>query len=839
MIVNVYRPPSTSVADFLTELHDFLASLISSVTDRLLLCGDLNCPGVDDSTVNSDLAVALQELGLTQHVCRPTRKNHLLDIIATDDSLSVSEKDVDDAGCISDHRLVVVSINYQSTVKKPAVKNCRRIRDINLLEFEAKLRASSLFTSPSSTAEAFAEQLEEVVVSALDELAPLRKFKRRLSRNITRWLSPAAIGAKRTCRRLERRWRSHQQASDRAAYRRACCSARKLIQVSRRDYFQQKLSSASDAKQRWSVAKLLLHSADTAPYLDDIESRRLCCDFSNFFVDKVMSLKQAVAKTVASLAPSPFTDPAHAGPQFLAIPPTTTSEVANLLASLPPKSSSVDYIPTSLLKSCTVFAELISKLANQSFAEGQFPGRFKLASVTPLLKKPGLDRGCVANYRPISNLNNISKTIEHLFLARFQPHILLSPNFNSMQSAYRPYHSTETALNRTLNDVYQSIDHGEPTLLVSLDLSAAFDTIDHSSLLSRLNTSFGVSDTALSWLASYLSGRSQAVRIGSESSPTTNCELGVPQGSVLGPILFSIFVSPVGHLVSSHQVKHQQYADDTQLYFSLSPKQPHLGIDTLQRCLHSLHAWFSLNGLSLNPSKSDAVLFSTRQRRQSFAPLSHVNVSGTEVKLSDSLTTLGVILDNNLTFNNHISHLCKSSLYHLRSLRYIRPCLTLDMAKSVAVAIVQSRLDYCNSLFFGTSQHNIRKLQRIQNTLARIVVGYPLAASSSELLYNLHWLPVHHRVNFKIALLTYKILTFNQPSYLASLVNFNIAPRTLRSSDQHLLYLPRTCTVTGGRAFNLASPKVWNSLPISIRSSPSIASFKQHLKTFYFSSAFP
>jgi hypothetical protein len=179
---------------------------------------------------------------------------------------------------------------------------------------------------------------------------------------------------------------------------------------------------------------------------------------------------------------------------------------------------------------------------------------------------------------------------------------------------------------------------------------------------------------------------------------------------------------------------------------------------------------------------------------------------GTEVKLSDSLTTLGVTLDNNLTFNNHISHLCKSSLYHLRSLRYIRPCLTLDMARSVAVAIVQSRLDYCNSLFFGTSQHNIRKLQRIQNTLARIVVGHPLAASSSELLYNLHWLPVHHRVNFKIALLTYKILTFNQPSYLASLVNFNIAPRTLRSSDQHLLYLPRTCTVTGGRALNLVAP---------------------------------
>ena len=157
-------------------------------------------------------------------------------------------------------------------------------------------------------------------------------------------------------------------------------------------------------------------------------------------------------------------------------------------------------------------------------------------------------------------------------------------------------------------------------------------------------------------------------------------------------------------------LQNLHYADDTQLYFSLPPQQSQLGIDTLQHCLHSLHAWFSLNGLSFNPSKSDSVLFSTRQRRQSLASLSHVNVSGTEVKLFDSLTTLGVIRDNDLTFNNHVSHLCKSSLYHLRSLRHIRPCLTLDMAKSVGVAIVQSRLDYCNFLFFGTSENNICKL---------------------------------------------------------------------------------------------------------------------------------
>jgi len=167
-----------------------------------------------------------------------------------------------------------------------------------------------------------------------------------------------------------------------------------------------------------------------------------------------------------------------------------------------PKSSVVDYIPTSLLKSCSnVFSELICNLANLSFAEGIFPNSFKLANVTPRLKKAGLDTSVSANYRPISNLNNISKILERLYLSVLQPHILSCPAFNPLQSAYRPRHSTETALLHTLNHIYSAADRGMPTALVSLDLSAAFDTIDHSILISRLHSSFGVSGPAPAWLS--------------------------------------------------------------------------------------------------------------------------------------------------------------------------------------------------------------------------------------------------------------------------------------------------------------------------------------------------
>jgi hypothetical protein len=154
---------------------------------------------------------------------------------------------------------------------------------------------------------------------------------------------------------------------------------------------------------------------------------------------------------------------------------------------MPAKSSGLDFVPTSLLKACpTVFAELITKLANLSFQEGCFPQAFKTAQVTPLIKKPNLDPGNLANFRPISNLNNISKILERLFLARLRPHVLGSANFNPFQSAYRSSHSTETALLCTLDHVCHSADHSRSTVLVSLDVSSAFDTIDHIHFLTDL-----------------------------------------------------------------------------------------------------------------------------------------------------------------------------------------------------------------------------------------------------------------------------------------------------------------------------------------------------------------
>ena len=213
---------------------------------------------------------------------------------------------------------------------------------------------------------------------------------------------------------------------------------------------------------------------------------------------------------------------------------------------------------------------------------------------------------------------------------------------------------------------------------------------------------------------------------------------------------------------------------------------------------------------------------------------SQVNVAGASIPLSTSLKLLGVHLDNSLNFSEHVTSVSKSCHFHLRALRHIRPTLDLDAAKLISHALVSSRLDYCNSILYGAPELSISKLQRVQNALARVTLQKNSATSAGPLLNSLHWLPVHSRINFKIATITYKSLHSQSPGYLASMLHHYIPTRNLRSSNSSLLSPHPAKTNFGLHAFQSAAPNVWNKLPIDVKSACSISSFKAHLKTHYF-----
>lgn len=837
-IAVIYRPPASSRPDFVTELSNLIES--GALGTRYIICGDLNCPGPGGTRglVATELLELMDEHSLAQHVHDATcSSGNILDhVITSGGNMVVDDVSITDVG-LSDHSLVTFSAHApvtQTTVVTQSYRNWRRV-DLDL--FKQGMLASSVCTSPASTADSFATQLQTDVVKVLDRLAPVVTATNRRGEKSQWRLSEEAVEAKRSRRRLERRWRSTGLEEARMSYRRACRTTNLLINASRSSFYSQRVEEASsDPRALWKVVRNLLHPDQAS---GGSPRPGLCNECATFFVSKLVRVRTTIASLKATCFTAPPPERLSVGPRLERLSPASTAEVSRLLAQLPNKTSPLDYLHTSVLRACSdIMAPLICHLANLSFAEGVFPGCFKLAQVTPLLKKAGLDKDDPANYRPISNLNTISKVIERLVLTRLLPHAIASGSFSALQSAYRRHHSTETALLKIMDDLYRLVDCKSAAVLVGLDLSAAFDTVDHDILLSRLQSGFGVCGAALEWMRTYVTGRSQYVKVGDERSLESGYDVGVPQGSVLGPFLFSVYVSPISDIISSFGVQFHQYADDTQLYTAVRPGPDASVTTNLERCTLAVRDWFLANGMLLNPEKSEVMLVGTRVQARKFAEGTVVKVAGSDIPFAAKLKSLGIILDRNLTFDQHVQSVVKSCNYHIRAFRHIRPLLSREVSKSIACSVVGSRLDYCNALLYGATGKNIARLQKIQNSLARVVTGAGHRASIRPVLKDLHWLPIAERVRYKVALVTYRTLATGQPQYLADIVSEYTPSRLLRSSTQRQLARRSTNTVIGERAFSCASGSVWDTLPVELRKLPTLTLFKSKLKTHLFSIAY-
>ena len=322
-----------------------------------------------------------------------------------------------------------------------------------------------------------------------------------------------------------------------------------------------------------------------------------------------------------------------------------------------------------------------------------------------------LQKSCVKRYPPSSDASSLANAFvrNHHLEERFQ-------------SAYKIHHSTKSALVKVHNDILRAIDDNRSVLLLLLDLSAAFDTIDQSTLLFRLRTRFGVKGSALAWFESYLASRKYYVQVEGYKSSLWSLDSGVPQASVLVSLLYVLYTSPVADIIKSHDLQYHFYADDTQLYITFktdSADDACFATSRVEHCVEEIDKWMMSNKLKLNDDKTALIAFSSKLRPRPC--LSSVQIGSECIEHSNTVRNLGVLFDQTLSLGEHVSKLCKSSHYHLRNISKIRKYLDENSTETLVHAFVSSKLDYCNALLIGLPKYKIERLQSVLNTAARII----------------------------------------------------------------------------------------------------------------------
>lgn len=494
------------------------------------------------------------------------------------------------------------------------------------------------------------------------------------------------------------------------------------------------------------------------------------------------------------------------------------------------KATGHDEYSAELLKLCAdSIAPSIAYVLNKCISTGKFISEWKCARVSAIFKKgTKLDAG---NYRPVSVLPIISKVMERIMHQQLYDFLSQLHILNESQSGFRKSHSTQSCLHRLSEKVLNGIHKSEVVGMVAVDLKKAFDTVDHEILKKKLEH-YGVRGSNLALFESFLNNRKQFARVNNVDSEKETIITGVPQGSILGPLLFILYVNDLPGCVRKCEVN--MYADDTAIYYS---HRDVLNVSAaINFDLQSIYSWFCANKVSMHFGKTVTMLISSPQKRR------HLPTKELNIKINDGQSDhvlnqvsdfkyLGVTLDQCMNFNDHVSNVVKKISKAIGILKYCR-FLPRPVLLNLYNSIVLPHFDYCSTIFYPTSSHNMVRLQRLQNRAMRVILSASPHHHIEDMLNDLKWMSVKQRFVFNHLVFMWKIVNQRVPNYLSSQVSYvhNVHGHFTRSQSNHDLFIGN-CHKDS--LFN-AGARLWNLLPFTVRSSNSLESFKKSVIMYIF-----
>ena len=721
-----YRPPSQS--DFLDSFQEVL-DCASAKNKEMLTTGDFNFDLLDTSRPKSirDLKGIFSSFNLAQLIDRATRITKdsatLLDLFATNFPRTITLAKVIPS-TLSDHDMLLVVRKINANKLPPHTIECRNFSSYDQQVFCEDLN-NCCWNDVLNEEDVNSAWLKwkELFLLVCNKHAPVRRKIMRGAK--CPWLQVATKKLMNERDSVLRKARRTGSEVDWSRYRRLRNQVSNRIKFEKRRYQRSEISDNMDnPKSFWKIMKNIFPGKKekiTSPQsikTDDgetvIDLPTIAQRFNEFFTGAVSRLLKTAGPPMNG---GQFSSKKITSERFILQPISEKFILKQLRDLKVKKATGLDGIPARFLKdSATVIAPTVTFLVNLSLSTGSVPDEWKKARVVPLYKSGGREN--MDNYRPISILPVLSKILEKAVNFQLQQYLKKFDLLSPAQSGFRQHHSTESAVIYFTDEIRRNADAGRLTGALFVDLKKAFDTVPHKELISKLER-FGFVDNSIAWFTNYLSNRSQVVSLGNNLSSPLAVENGVPQGSILGPVLFSLYINDLPSCINFSNVI--MYADDTVIFFSsaqLMEVELKLNME-----LTSLSQWLCGNKLLLNLKITEFMVFGTQQRlhRQGIEGID-IALGGESVKHCDAFKYLGVILDSSLSLNQHIDYVKKKVSKMLGIFSRARPSLTIESANRLFKSMILPILDYCGAVFHRCGKGNEEGLECLQRRGGRIAL---------------------------------------------------------------------------------------------------------------------
>ena len=587
-----------------------------------MICGDFIIDWSSNDYTKREFSNLLDKYGLFQLVTKPTRENSIIDyiIVQAVDSNKSRIEDTEEK-FPSDHKPLFVSVNILPFTPNNDIR-CEKIRDYQLLDqdtFQDQIRQSkmadkSFFSDLNSLqcVNLYNTEMSNIINNLCPE--QVRTFRRDQTK---RWFTTDLTKLKRKKRQMERRMKKHKNSNRlKEEYSKIKNYYTKSVKQARVNFFSESIKKCEfDSKRLYKVLHSLTGKKTDKVFPDKENEHQTAEKMSDFFVEKVNNIRRNILEgnNSSNIINTKFEQTKSVTTSFNDFQKITLKTLKEIISSVKKKSCKLDPLPTTILmKNIEPLYPFFLHVVNSVISECFFPTPLKHAIVIPLLKNPSLDPNIFKNYRPVSLLPFLSKFLEKSLFVQLDQYIENNNLHASNQSAYRSKHSCETALVSIVDDIQKLTAEGNNVAVILLDSSAAFDTVDHGILLKTLSDDFHIKGNALKLITSYLSERTFALNINQNESSTRSLEHGVPQGSILGPTLYTLYTKAIQEIAQNHNMIAHMYADDCQLYIALNKESQTNTENTIAECLSAIKRWMSESFLKLNAEKTQVKIFKSK-----------------------------------------------------------------------------------------------------------------------------------------------------------------------------------------------------------------------------------